>query len=63
MTHEFHVKSCGEQEPCPNSARSMWLHGPAQEEHACPFREDVHNDSETKCHCCERCMHECAMDV
>lgn len=35
----------------------------AIEEHTCPFEEDVHGDSETKCRCCETCEHECGQDI
>lgn len=31
--------------------------------HTCPFAEEIHNDSEKMCNCCERCTHECAMDI
>ena len=33
------------------------------DEHTCPFREDVDNDSETLCNCCSQCEHECMMDI
>ena len=33
------------------------------EPHTCPFREDVNGDYTTLCTCCEKCQHECAMDI
>lgn len=40
--------TCGEQEVAP---------------HTCPYSEDIHNDSETLCQCCEECTYQCAMDI
>jgi hypothetical protein len=31
--------------------------------HICPFREDIHGDSETLCNCCGDCEHQCCMDI
>jgi hypothetical protein len=31
--------------------------------HSCPFKCDVHNDYKTKCDCCDKCRHDCAMKV
>jgi len=36
---------------------------PAQEDHTCPFAEDIHGDKDFVCDCCADCEHECAMDV
>ena len=33
------------------------------ENHSCPFSEEIHDDSETMCNCCDDCRHECAMDI
>lgn len=35
----------------------------AEPPHVCPFAEDVHNDSETLCDCCDDCTNECAWDI
>lgn len=32
-------------------------------EHCCPYKEDIHGDSETLCNCCSECQHQCAMDI
>lgn len=32
-------------------------------EHGCPYAEDVNNDSEKKCNCCDFCAEQCAMDI
>lgn len=37
---------------------------PASSElHTCPYKEDVNNGSISECYCCEKCTHECAMDI
>lgn len=33
------------------------------EAHTCPYKEDIHDDSETLCNCCDDCAYECAMDI
>ncbi len=48
--------------PCPRGC-TMWTCGPAQSPHTCPYAEDINGDSETLCECCEKCAHECAMDI
>lgn len=37
--------------------------GEANAPHPCPFLEDVGDDSETLCNCCDDCMHQCATDI
>ena len=37
--------------------------GTAIEDHTCPYAEDIHDDCESLCDCCENCIHECAMDI
>ncbi len=32
-------------------------------EHPCPFSEDIHNDSETLCNCCNNCIAECCDEI
>jgi len=34
-----------------------------KESHTCPYAEDVNNDSDSLCNCCEGCEHECCMDI
>jgi hypothetical protein len=34
----------------------------AEEEHTCPYAEELHGD-ETLCTCCYECQHQCAMDI
>lgn len=31
--------------------------------HTCPYAEDIHNDSESLCNCCDACTQECANDI
>ena len=33
------------------------------DEHTCPFAEEIHDDSETLCSCCEDCTNQCAWDI
>jgi hypothetical protein len=35
----------------------------ATEDHTCPYAEDINNDSESLCNCCDDCANECAMDI
>ncbi len=37
--------------------------GTGQEAHPCPFREELDDDAETKCNCCDDCTEECAMNI
>ena len=36
---------------------------PGQEAHTCPYSEEIHEDYETKCTCCEDCEYECCQDI
>ena len=29
----------------------------------CPYAEEINEDCESLCDCCEDCIHECAMDI
>jgi hypothetical protein len=31
--------------------------------HTCPYREDINDDHETECNCCDHCEQECAYDI
>jgi hypothetical protein len=31
--------------------------------HTCPYAEDIRNDSESLCNCCDDCTYECAQDI
>jgi len=52
-------------EPCTKCS----LHGrgddpnPATEDHTCPFQVEVHDNTESKCDCCDDCSQECSDDV
>lgn len=35
----------------------------ASEWHTCPYNEEINEDYETQCNCCEECMSECADDI
>lgn len=35
----------------------------AIEPHICPYKQDVYDDEDTLCTCCEDCIYECAMDI
>lgn len=47
-----------ESKKCPRCDKNL-----ATDPHPCPFAQDVHNDSESECICCDECTHECAMDI
>ena len=34
-----------------------------EEEHSCPYQSDINNDEEFQCNCCDKCRHECLMDI
>lgn len=36
---------------------------PAAEPHPCPFQEEIYDNIETLCDCCDECAYECAMDI
>lgn len=36
---------------------------PAEELHTCPYQEDINDDHETLCNCCDECRHNCLMDI
>lgn len=31
--------------------------------HPCPYKEDINNDSESLCSCCDWCKQQCAYDI
>lgn len=35
----------------------------ACDDHTCPYAEEINNDSESTCNCCDECTQECAMDI
>jgi len=35
----------------------------ANELHPCPFKEEINEDSESLCDCCDDCTHECMMNI
>lgn len=36
---------------------------PARELHTCPYDEEVNDDHEKLCNCCEECEGQCADDI
>ena len=34
-----------------------------QDEHTCPYAEDICDDWETTCNCCDECEQQCAEDI
>ncbi len=34
-----------------------------EDEHTCPYAEEIAGDSESLCICCPDCEYQCAMDV
>lgn len=37
--------------------------GPGEVAHICPYAEEIYEDTNTLCTCCDNCAHECAMDI
>lgn len=37
--------------------------GIAEDEHTCHFDDEIHPGSLSHCNCCDKCAHECAMDI
>lgn len=35
----------------------------ATEPHPCPYNQDIDNDHDTLCTCCDECSKECARDI
>lgn len=35
----------------------------AEELHTCPYAEEINDDHETLCNCCDECQHDCCMDI
>jgi len=35
----------------------------ATEDHTCPYAEEINDDNETLCNCCEDCTQECVWDI
>jgi len=48
------------EEKCPSSFNCG---NAATEPHTCPFAEEINDDSETLCTCCDDCTQECAWDI
>ena len=39
-------------------------HGkPLQDEHTCPYAEEINDDHESLCRCCEDCEQDCGDDI
>ncbi len=36
---------------------------PGETDHTCPYAEDIHDDHESLCNCCQECTGNCAMDI
>ncbi len=46
--------SDNEEEKCQNCSTE-----PAEELHSCPYSEEIHDDYDLKCNCCDSCQREC----
>lgn len=36
---------------------------PAEPDHSCPYAEEIHQDYESRCNCCDVCAQNCADDI
>ncbi len=52
------VESGGDAGLCQSCGKA-----PAQSLHSCPYQEDVNNDKEYRCNCCQDCLESCAQDI
>jgi hypothetical protein len=34
-----------------------------EDNHSCPFADEIHNDRTTMCNCCKDCQSECARSI
>lgn len=34
-----------------------------EEMHSCPYASEINDDYSESCNCCEKCEHECCMDI
>jgi len=48
-------KRC-DRDSCENPVESDELH-------PCPFDEEINDNHDARCNCCEECTNECAMDI
>lgn len=46
---------CGMRDNCQNEA--------TKEMHPCPYAQEIFDDDEDVCNCCDNCTYECAMDI
>lgn len=35
----------------------------SENDHACPYHEEINDDFEYRCNCCDDCRHDCAMSI
>ena len=35
----------------------------AEDEHNCPYKEEINNDDTSLCNCCSKCTEDCAGDI
>mgnify|MGYP000744665381 CR=1 FL=1 len=63
ILREEDLKAAMERKPRPPPTCSRCDKNPAEEEHTCPYREEIGGDYETTCDCCDDCRHECLWDI
>ena len=47
-----------QEDKCPKCKKN-----PATDSHICPYKQDINDDEETLCTCCDECRQECAWDI
>jgi hypothetical protein len=52
------INTYPESKKCPHCEKNL-----ATDPHPCPFAQDVNNDNEFECICCDDCTRECAADI
>ena len=46
-----------------NAKCKMCMKNYAEDEHACPYKEEIDNDDTSLCNCCPNCTEECNNDI
>lgn len=54
MNEPTEKKICGARDGCTN---------PAVEEHSCPYQEEINDNYEVHCECCDDCRQECVWAI
>lgn len=54
---------CENEKPFDYSLCESCQKNPRQDEHTCPLAEEINDDSESMCNCCDECILNCALEI